>query len=334
MIIIMPIPQLEPITFRPYDVVKTFKQFEGNVKDYSKAFSDISDIEGYVNNFIKKHPELAKPLRTKVLATKQVSFELTPMIAMLDAPIKMMTHEINLIEDKELSPVALKPKDAVEGVYYHCDMFIPIPDDMLSFESEEDLLEEHFNLMDESIDKEFRQNIYELKPLGIVTRVCGWNGSWIVYSYTMRDDPSVAWSTPLVDSPYKSTQPFLAVKNGEFVILEDDLSPENHTRVEDVKSRIEHRIKGIEGLDLKVQEAILVDTAWVLAHAINTDKIVRGFSLEHAIKDFGQHIPDLTIHEASFKGNELLEVLKEDVIEEPIYRFKLENIRKHTISYK
>jgi hypothetical protein len=333
-VIIMPLPELEPITFRPYDVVKTFEEFEKKVNDYSKVFSDISEIEGYLDNFIKKHPELAKPLRTKALATKHVRFELTPMIAMLDSSIKMMTHELNLIEDKKLSPVALKPKDAVEGLYYHCDMFVPIPDDMLNIESEEVLLKEHFNLMNETIDNEFRRTLYELKPLGIVTRVCGWNGSWIVYSYTMRDDPSVAWSTPLVDSPYRSTQPFLAVKNGEFVILEDDLTPEDHIRVEDVKTRINARTKGIEGLELKVQEAIPVDMAWVLAHAINTDKIVRGYSLKHAIKDFGQHIPDLTIHEARFKGNKLLEALKEDVIEESVYRFKLENIRKHIIRYK
>lgn len=330
----MPLPELEPIKFRPYDVVKTFEQFERKVIGYSKTFSDISDIEGYVDTFIKKHPELAKPLRTKVLAAEQVSFELTPIIAMTDTPIKMMPHEICLIEDKELSPVALKPKDAVEGLYYHCDIFVPIPGDMLTLESEEDLLKEHFNLMAESIDKEFRQTLYELKPLGIVTRVCGWNGSWIVYSYTMNDDPSVVWSTPLVDSPYRSTQPYLAVKDGEFVILEDDLTPEGHTCVEDVKRRIEDRINGIAGLDLKVGEVISVDTAWVIAHAINTDSIFRGFSLEHAIKDFGQHIPDLTIHKTRFKGHELLEVLKEDVIEEPVYRFKLENIRKHTIRYK
>lgn len=330
----MPLPELEPIKFRPYDVVKTFEQFEKKVNDYSKTFSDISDIEGYVDKFIKTHPELAKPLRTKVLATKQVRFELTPMIAMSYTPIKMMPHEIRLIEDMGLNHVALKPKDAVEGLYYHCDMFVPIPDDMLNSESEEILLKEHFNLMAGSIDYEFRQNIYELKPLGIVTRVCGWNGSWIVYSYTMKDDPSVVWCTPLVDSPYRSTQPFLAVKDGEFVILEDDLTPEDHTRVEDVKKRITDRTQGIEGLELKVQEAISVDTAWVLAHAINTDKVVRGYSLKHAIKDFGQHIPDLTIYETSFKGNELLKVLKEDVIEEPVYRFKLENIQKHTIRYK
>jgi hypothetical protein len=330
----MPLPELEPIEFQPYDVVKTFEEFEKKVNGYSKAFSDISEIEGYVEKFIKKHPEFAKPLRTKVLATKQISFELTPMIAMFDTTIKMMPHELRLIEDKKLSPIALKPKDAIEGLYYHCNVFVPIPEDMLNIESEEILLKEHFNLMNETIDNEFRQNIYELKPLGIVTRVCGWNGSWIVYSYTMNDDPSVAWSTPLVDSPYRSTQPFLAVKNGEFVILEDDLTPEDHTRVEDVKRRIEHRKKEIGGLDLKVEEAISVDTEWVIAHAINTDKIVRSFSLEDATKDFGQHIPDLTIQEASFKGNKLLEVLKEDVIEEPIHRFKLENIRKHTISYK
>jgi hypothetical protein len=329
----MPLPELEPIGFRPYNVVKTFEEFEKRVNGYSETFSDISEIEGYVDNFIKKHPEFVKPLRTKVLAAKQVSFELTPMIAMFSAPIKMMTHELNLIEDRKLSPVALKPLDLVEGMYYHCNRFVPIPADMLSLESEVDLLKNHVNLMDGCIDPEFRQNIYELKPLGIVTRVCGWNGSWIVYSYTMKDDPSVAWSAPLVDSPYKNTQPFLAVKNGEFVILEDDCTPEDHARVEYVKGRIRGRIKGIEGLELKVQEAIPVDTEWVIAHAINTDKIVRGFSLEHAIKDFGQHIPDLTMHETSFEGTELLEVLKEDVIEEPAYRFELENIRKYTIHY-
>ena len=60
MVITMAIPQLEPITFRRYDVVKTFKQFEGNVKDYSKAFSDITEIEGYVDNFIKKTSRTCK----------------------------------------------------------------------------------------------------------------------------------------------------------------------------------------------------------------------------------------------------------------------------------
>jgi hypothetical protein len=332
MVIIMTLPELEPIKFRPFDVVKTFEQFEKKVNGYSKIFSDIRDIGDYVDRFIHEHPEFAKPLRTGVLAAEQVKFELTPLIAMFTAPIKSMPHEINLIE--ELNHVALRPNNAIEGMYYHCDMFVPIPDSMLDIKSEEDLLKEHFNLMDSCIDKDFRQNIYELKPLGIVTRVCGWNGSWIVYSYTMKDDRSVVWSTPLVDSPYKNTQPFLAVRDGEFVILEDDLTPEDHTRVEDVRNRIYNRVKNIEGLELKEKEAIPVDTGWVIAHAINTQGIFRGFSLEHAIKDLGQHIPDLTIHKANFKGNKLLEVLKEDVTEEPIYRFKLENIRKHTIRYK
>jgi hypothetical protein len=328
----MTLPELEPIKFRPYDVVKTFEQFEKKVNGYSKKFSDISGIEDYVNRFIHKHPEFAKPLQAEELAARQVRFELTPLIARFNAPIKMMTHEINLIE--ELNHVALKPKNAVDGVYYHCDMFVPIPDNMLNFEYEERLLKEHHNMMNSCIDKEFRQNIYELKPLGIVTRVCGWDGSWIVYSYSMKDDPGVVWSTPLVDSPYKNTQPFLAVKDGEFVILEDDLTPEDHIRVEDVRRRIYNRVKDIEGLELKEKEAIPVDTEWVIAHAINTDRIFRGFSMAHAIKDLGQHIPYLTMHETSFKGNELLEVLKEDIIEEPVYRFKLENIRKYTISYK
>lgn len=331
-VITMPLPELEPIKFRPFDVVKTFEQFEKKVNGYSKIFSDISGIEEYVDMFIQKHPEFAKPLRVEELAAKQVRFELTPLIAMFTALLKNMPHEINLIE--ELNHIALRPIDAVEDVYYHCDMFVPIPYDMLDNESEEKLLKEHVNLMDSCIDKEFRQNIYELKPLGIVTRVCGWNGSWIVYSYTMKDDPRVVWSSPLVDSPYKNTQPFLAVKDGEFVLLEDDLTPEVHTRVEDVRKRLYNRIKGIEGLELKEQEAIPVDTEWVIAHAINTGRIFRGFSMVHAIKDLGQHIPYLTMHETSFKGNELLEVLKEDVTEEPVYKFKLENIRKYTTSYK
>ena len=327
----MTLPELEPITFRPYDVVKTFEQFEKKVNGYSGIFSDISDIDKYVAEFIKEHPEFAKSIRTDELGAKQVKFELTPLIAMFTAPIATMTHELNLIN--EFNHVALRPDNAVEGLYYHCDMYVPIPDEMLNLESEEKLLKEHFNMMDSCIDKEFRQNIYELKPLGIVTRVCGWDGSWIVYSYSVKDDPKVVWGTPLVDSPYKNTQPFLAVKGGEFVILEDDLTPENHARVGDVRTRISNRVDSIEGLELKEMEVIPVDTGWVIAHAINTQRVFRGFSLEHAIKDLGQHIPDLTIHEENFKGKELLQVLKEDVTEEPIYRFKLENIRKHTIRY-
>ena len=327
----MPLPILEPITFRPYDVVKTFEQFEKKVNGYSKSFSDISEIENYVDKFIKEHPEFAKSIRTDALGAKQVDFELTPLIAMFTAPIETMPHELKLID--EFNHVALRPDTAVEGVYYHYDMYAPIPDEMLNFESEGELLKEHFSLMDSCIDKEFRQNIYELKPLGIVTRVCGWDGSWIVYSYTIKDGPRVVWGTPLVDSPYKNTQPFLAVKGGEFVILEDDLTPENHARVEDVITRISNRVDKIEGLELKEMEVIPVDTGWVIAHAINTQRIFRGFSLKHAIKDFGQHIPDLTIHEEDYKGDKLLQVLKEEITEEPIYRFKLENIRKHTIRY-
>lgn len=329
--ITMPLPELEPITFRPQDVVKTFKQFERKVNGYSKTFSDISDIEKYVDKFIREHPEFAKPIRTDELGAKQVKFELTPLIAMFSAPIETMPHELKLID--EFNHVALRPDNAVEGVYYHYVMYVPILDELLNLESEEKLLKEHCSLMEGCIDEEFRQNIYELKPLGIVTRVCGWDGSWIAYSYTIKDDPSVVWGTPLVDSPYKNTQPFVAVKNGEFVILEDDLTPENHARVKDVRTRISNRADKIEGLELKEMEVIHVDTGWVIAHAINTQNIFRGFSLEHAIKDLGQHIPDLTIHEENFKGKELLQVLEEEITEEPIYRFKLENIRKHTIRY-
>lgn len=299
---------------------------------YSKIFSDVTDIEQYVEKFITVHPEFEKLLRTKQLAAKQITFELTPLIARFIAPLKNMPHEVNLVE--ELSHVALRPNTAVEGMYYHCDMFVPIPDDMLDIKSEEELLKEHFNLMNSCIDKDFRQNIYELKPLGIVTRVCGWNGSWIVYSYSTKDDPSVVWSTPLVDSPYKNTQPFLAVRDGEFVILEDDLAPEIHTRVEDVKKRIENRIKDIEGLELKAQRTIPVDMEWVIAHAINTEEVFRGFSLALAVKKIGEHIPDLTIHKEDLKGAEILEFMKKDITTEPAYRFKLENIRKFTIRQK
>ena len=328
----MTLPELKPSEVRLHDVIKTFEQFGKNVNNYSKILSDVSDVERYVDKFIKVHPEFEKQLRTQQLATKEIKFELTPMIALFSASLKSMLHESTLVE--KLNHVALRPIGCVEGKYYHRDVYAPIPKDMLNIESEEKLLKEHFNLMDSCIDKEFRQNIWELKPLGIVTRMCGWDGSWIVYSYTTADDPSVIWSAPLVNSPYK-TQPFLALKGGEFVILEDDHHPERHSKVEDVKKRIEKRIKGIEGLELKPQKAIPVDMEWVIAHAINTEAIFRRFfSMEFAVRDLGEHIPDLTLHKETFKAEDLLEFMRKDITSEPTYRFKLENIRKFTIPHK
>ena len=327
----MTLPELEPTEVRLPDVVKTFEQFEKKVNSYSKILSDVSDVEQYVNKFLKVHPEFEKQLRTQQLAAKEIKFELTPLIAQFSASLKSMSHEITLVE--ELNHVALRPIDGVEGEYYHRDLYIPIPKDMLNLDSEKKLLKEHFDLIDCCIDKELIQNILELKPLGIVTRVCGWDGSWIVYSYTTKDGPSVIWSAPLVNSPYK-TQPFLALKGGEFVILEDDLHPERHSTVEDIKKRIEKRIKGIEGLELRPQKAITVDMEWVIAHAINTDAIFRGFPLEFAVRDLGEHIPDLTIHKETLKAEDLLQFMRKDITSEPTYRFKLENIQKFTIPRK
>lgn len=327
----MTLPELEPTEVRLPDVVKTFEQFEKKVNSYSKILSDVSDVERYVDKFIATHPEFEKQLRIKQLAAKEIKFELTPLIAQFSASLKSMSHEITLAE--ELNHVALRPIDGVEGEYYHRDLYVPIPKDMLNLDSEEKLLKEHFDLIDCCIDKEFRQNILELKPLGIVTRMCGWDGSWVVYSYTTKDDPSVIWSAPLVDSPYK-TQPFLALKGGEFVILEDDLHPERHSKVEDIKKRIEKRIQGIEGLELKARRAIPVDMEWVIAHAINTDAIFRGSLLEFAVRDLGEHIPDLMIHKETFKAEDLLQFMRKDITSEPSYRFELKNIRKFTIPRK
>ena len=241
----MTLPELKPSEVQTLPVLKTFEQFKEKVNGYSEIFSDTSDVEQYVNDFIEKHPEFEKQLRIQQLAITEIKFELTPLIAEFSASLNSMTHEITLVEDKELNHVALRPIDGVEGKYYHRNLYVPIPADMLNHDSEKKLLKEHFNLMDSCIDKEFRQNIWELKPLGIAQRMYGWEGAWMVYSYTTKDDPRVIWSAPLVDSPYKS-QPFLVLEGGEFVILEDDLTPQTTTEVEDVKNRIKNRIKALK----------------------------------------------------------------------------------------
>lgn len=315
----MPLPELKPIKLRPPEIVKTFNLLEG------------TDIEKTVNNLIHAHPEFGKRFRIKELAAQQTWFELTPLIIKSSAPTKSMRHELELA--KELGHVAIRPRYAVEGVFYNYEMIVPIPEDMLGIESEEKLLKEHVAVVDNAPDPDFRQDLLELKPIGIATRVCGHEGSWMVYSYSVKDDPSAVWSTPLVDAPYKDTQPFLATKGGEFVILEDDRYPQSTKELEDVKKRISNRANDVEGLELEKQKMIMVNMEWVIAHAVSTEAVCRNYNFERMEKIFGEIVPSLTIHEEELKGPDLINKMIE-IMYEPTYRFDIENIRKYTIRPK
>jgi hypothetical protein len=313
MVVTMALPDLQPVKYQPYDVGQTFKDFLKRAKAYSKTFLDVTEIEDDVQNFINSNPKVGRFLRIKELAAQQTSFELTPMIAKFDAPFKFMAHERELV--KQLSHFAVKPKDAVEGVYYHYEMIVPIPVDMLTVESEERLIKEHMHLIDTPIDKDFKKNIIELKPLGIVTRMCGWEGSWIVYSFTVHDDPSAVWSTPLVDAPYKDTQPFLAVKGGEFVILIDDRYEQSTRTLHDVKQRLVARSRGNRNFELKSEKKILANMEWVIAHAITTGSLYKDLSFEMMESSFAEFIAKLTMQRKNLSGPELLKFMTQIIYE-------------------
>lgn len=324
----MTLPELKPIKFRLYDVQRTLDQFRKGAEEYSKTFLDISDIEKDVDTFISSNPKIGRLLRVQDLAAQRIHFELIPLVAKFSGELKFIPHESKLVE--EFSHVAIRPRDAVEGGYYHYELIIPIREDMLDLETEEELLKAHVSLIDGFIDQEFRKNVIELKPLDIVTRMYGWQGSWITYSISVKDDPDVVWSTPLVDAPYKDTQPYLAVKGGEFLILEDDRYKQSTRLLRDVRKRLIRRTEDYKDFQLKEHEMIRVNSEWVLAHAIKTGDISRSYSFERMETAFGKSIPQLTIYDKDLKGPDLINKMIE-IMYEPTYRFDIENIRNFTI---
>lgn len=331
----MPLSEQAPPKFKQ-DIDSIFKQFEKESDNLGKILSDTTDIEEFVYNFIKNNPTIGKMIETMRLSVAGRTFTLTPLIAKYseeskDINIHQIYHLLRNAE-KSINHVFVQPIDAFEGLYYHYELYVPIPEDMKS-NSPNKLLKEHWELVRQNIPNEFEDLIYQFEPRYTIGRVYGWESSWLVYSVVVRDI-KVFWSTPLTEAPFRGTDPFLLLPKGEFAILENDGTDNSIAKIKHVKDRISDRVIGNDTVNFQQGKTIEVTPEWIAAHMASTLETKKEHVIEKGpAKDFGEHIASASIEELT-TSEEVLEFMKKDVMGPPMYEFDRKLIQKNRIYRK
>lgn len=207
----MPLHEQAPRRFKS-SIVGMLKQFGKQSDSLGKIFSDSSDVEEIVDKFIKSNPTIGKVIETMRLSAKGRTFTLTPLVAEYnkeseDINVHQMYHLLHA--EKSVDHVFVQPIDACEGVYYHYELYIPIPRDMRA-DTPEKLLGDHWEMVHKNTPIEFKELDFQFEPRYTIGRVYGWDGSWMAYSAIIKDTGAL-WSTPLTEAPYRGTDPFLII---------------------------------------------------------------------------------------------------------------------------
>jgi len=320
----------------PLNVGSIFKQFGKQSNDLRKVFADTTTIEETVKNVIENNPTVSKMIEAMRLSAAERTFTLTPLLAKYSEESEDINiHQIyRLLHNNErtIDHVFVQPIDALEGLYYHYELYIPIPEDIGSSTPDE-LLKEHWGLVHQNMPDEFNDLVYQFEPRYTIERVYGWEGSWLAYSVIVKDVKAF-WSTPLKDAPFRGTDPFLLLPKGEFAILETDGTDESVEKIKYVKQRIDNRIMGNPTIEFKHGETIEVTPEWIAAHMESTLQTKKEHAIEmDATRDFGEHIASATI-DRLHNVEDVVKFMKEDVMGPPIWKFDRKMIQKNRIHRK
>ncbi|KAF5416633.1 MAG: hypothetical protein C5S48_02400 [Candidatus Methanogaster sp.] len=307
-----------------------FKQFREQAKNLKTIFAT-TEIEETVDKFIENNPTINKLIETMRISAKGRTFTLNPLVAEYSEESENIDiHQMyRLLRDGERSidHVFVQPIDACEDVYYHYELYIPIPGDMLT-DTPDKLIKEHWEMVHQNTPDEFRELVHRFEPRYTVGRVYGWEGSWMAYSSIVRS-PGKFWSTPLTEAPYRGTDPFLILPRGEFAILENDGTDRSIEKVEYVISEIRTRTDDDDTINFDGRRTIEVTPEWIAAHMASTLAIDKNQVLESGIsKGFGEHVASATTIEKLPTSDDVLEFMKKSVMGPPMYEFDRELIQK------
>ncbi|ODS34868.1 hypothetical protein BEH94_09965 [Candidatus Altiarchaeales archaeon WOR_SM1_SCG] len=155
----------------------------------------------------------------------------------------------------------------------------------------------------------------------------GIDGFWTVFDVWVIDDPEIFWSPFLVETPYKGTQPFVAVKDGEFSIVQHNPPQEYIIKnvIEKIKERLEARDHAIRFID---PHSIDVDSAWLIEQGISIDE---NGQLNTPNSKYGRKIPSMTIDEEEINFDYPLEMMDKKIIEKAAFEFSEDAIKKYSI---
>ena len=329
----MVFPELKPIQFVPRNTNELLKKLRKGTSELEKSLpNEDTDITKIIAMFLKENPKYKKTYNIISKSLEGRTFQLEPLIVKYEVnhPNSFDYHREIVNEFRESF---IRPIDAVAGVLYKYAMYIPIPQEILDYGHAEAILKEHSATVYQLLES-FSPNLYDVTPTSIVGRVCGWEGSWLSYTVSAKDDKNVFWSTPLANAPYKDYQPFMIVPNGEFVILESDFTNICREQLNEIKSQIDERI-GIMNKPFKQLPTIEVDASWILARSINTRAIHRKMTAPQLAHDFGGQLPKAAIHEDKLEGLELLKLIAEtEMYAQPTIQFSPRLVKKYTMPTK
>jgi len=304
------------------------KRFEKQTQNLQTIFA-ATEIEESVNKFIENNPTIGKLNETLRISAKGRTFTLTPLVAKYSEESENIDiHQMYrlLHDERSINHVFVQPIDACERVYYHYELYIPIPRDMI-FDTPEKLLKEHWELVHQNTTDKFEELIYKFEPHYTIGRVYGWEGSWMAYSGIVSN-PDKFWSAPLTEAPYRGTDPFLVLPKGEFTILENDGTDRSIEKVKYVISEIKKRTDDDDTINFDDKRTIEVTPEWIAAHMASTLATNRNQVLEIApSKGFGEHVASATIKKLP-TSDDVLEFMKKDVMGPPTYEFDRELIQK------
>lgn len=314
-------------------VFHTFRTGSGNLKSQLKSSKHIDDT---IDEFLNKQHELynnndyfkslTKSIKTMNLAAEQLQFTLTPLVAKYTSKSHENHFLPSIIEDiKEIDHVFVEPRFGVSDFYYHYHLYIPIPKNILNETSPKTLMKENWDLIDQELKCFAKHNlIRHFKPMYTISRVYGWEGSWLAYSVAVEDKRDY-WSLPLVETTYNGCQPFLAVKEGEFTILQSDKTENSKRKAQEACQSIRERITQNKDVEFEKRESIKVAPKWIAAHAISSTGKPSGSFNQH-YEDFSSKIGASSFNEKLDSAEEVLKFMKKNTMGKPFYRFKDEDI--------
>lgn len=314
-----------------------FEIFNKSTDNLQKVLKNSNEIETIISAFTNKNSSMYESLKKSInimrLASEERRFTMTPLIAKYNenSHEEHQLHKLMIVDD--IDHIFVNPISGIENVYYHYLLYIPIPKDILDIKDPKKQLKEHWDLVNENTPKNFKNNlIKEFEPLYTIGRVYGWNGSWLAYSVTVIDKNNF-WSIPLVKTSYNGAQPFLAVKKGEFVILQNDETDISIRKAKFAIDKIENRSKQIRNIEFQKEKSIEVEPEWIAVQGIKQIDS-ESYKIEISPKAFGEKLGPASIDGDLTSSNKVLEFMKKDIMGNPLYEFTEEEIHKCHIHNK
>jgi hypothetical protein len=326
---------------------KLINTFNSNLEQLKTVLENANNLEAIVDGLLDEHgspfyESLQRALRIMRFADRTRRFTLKPLVAQYNEGSEDH-HQLFAIltqEENEINHIFVNPISALDNVYYHYLLYIPVPKDIIRSSDTKTLIEDHWNLLFEDEPSKFEKKgvLKEFRPIYTIGRVYGWDGSWLAYSVTVLDkeDKKDFWSLPLVDTPYNGSQPFVSVPEGEFAILEHD---ETETSVNSsnaalykIKKRVDERI----GVDFK-ECTIKVLPEIIAAYSGLNPEDISEVNWKNSSHELGSKIPSIGISDPDKIAFELsdspkvLEYLKKNIMGKPLVTFTPKEIGKHKI---